>query len=333
MLLKPNPDFTALLKNCASPDRAVSLAAQEGYAQAMQTTLRQGLLVGDIVRMIYMQYPLGDENYLEFPLDMLAPGEEDEYIAYTQPGTGKIPEKHIEGDYVRVPYYRTANSLDWDLKFAQQANYPVMNRIAEIFQAGFVKKTNDDGWAVLIAAAADRNILIYDADAGAGQFTKRLISLAKVAMKRNAGGNSATLKRGKLTDVFFSHEGEEDVRAWGVDQVDFLTQREIYTAEDGAQSLTKVFGVNLHALDEFGEGQVYQQFYTDSLGASLQASDLELAIGLDLQNQDSFLMPIKEEVQVFNDDQMHRRQRMGIYGWAAQGFGALDARRVIALSF
>ncbi len=334
MLLKTDVHFEALLRDCASPVRATALAAQDNFALAIQGTLRQGLLVGDVVRDIYMQQPLGENEYLEFPLDMLAPGEEDEYIAYTQPGTGKIPERHIEGDYVRIPYYRLGNAIDWDLKFARQANYPVMNRIMEIYQAGFVKKINDDGWAVLISAAADRNILIYDADAGAGQFTKRLISLAKVAMRRNGGGNTASLKRSKLTDVYCSPEAEEDIRAWGIDQVDEVTRREIYTAEDGSGTLTRVFGVNMHALDEFGEGQVYQQFYTDSLGASLQAADLELVVGLDLQNRDSFWMPVKEDVQVFNEgEQAHRRQRQGIYGWAAVGFGCLDTRRIIAMSF
>lgn len=333
MFLKTSPEFDALLRDCASSNREVAFAAQDNYALAIQNVLRGGLLVGDNLANIYTQVQLGNNEYQEFALDMLAPGEEDEYIAYTQPGTGLIPERHIEGDYVRIPYYRLGNSIDWDLKFAASVNYPMMNRVAEIFQAGFVKKTNDDGWAVIISAAADRNILIYDADATAGQFTKRLISLAKVAMRRNGGGNATSLKRSKLTDFFCSPEAEEDVRAWSIDQIDDTTRREIYTAEDGSATLTRVYGVNMHTLDEFGEGQIYQQFYTDSLGASLQASDLELAIGLDLQSDDAFYMPIKSGVEVFSDTSGHRRQRAGLYGWSAHGFGCLDTRRVIALSF
>jgi len=71
-----------------------------------------------------------------------------------------------------------------------------------------------------LAAGVDRNILVYDADAAAGQFTKRLISLLKVVMRRNAGGNSASIKRGTLTDLYLSPEGLEDIRNWGVDQAD-----------------------------------------------------------------------------------------------------------------
>ena len=326
--------YEALLMRCGSNDRNVALAAQTEFAQALAGTLRQGVLVGDVVRNLYTQIPLGPgQHYLEYPLDILAPGEEDEYIAYTQPGTGRIPERHIEGDYVRVPTYKLANAIDWDLKFVQNVNYPVMNRIVEIFQAGFVKKINDDGWSVLISAAADRNILVYDADASAGQFTKRVVSLAKVAMRRNGGGNTGSVKRAKLTDIFGSPEMGEDVRNWGIDQLDDVSRHAIYVANDGDTVLTQVFGVNIHELDEFGEGQVYQAFYTDQLGASLEASDLELAIGLDMSNKDSFVMPVKQDVQVYNDDTMHRAQRQGIYGWAEVGFAVLDSRRVIAISF
>jgi len=334
MFITTEPKYEALLKRCASPDKNMSLAAQAEFAQAVAGTLRAGILVGDVVRQLYTQIPLAaGQTYLEYPLDILAPGEEDEYIAYTQPGTGRIPERHVEGDYVRIPTYRMANSIDWDLKFMESVNYSVMNRIMEIFQAGFIKKINDDGWSVLISAAADRNILVYDADANAGQFTKRAVSLAKVAMRRNGGGNTASLKRSRLTDIFGSPEMSEDMRNWGVDQLDDTSRRIVYMANDGDAPLTQVFGVNIHELDEFGEGQVYQQFYTDQLGASLQASDLELAIGLDLSNSDSFIMPIVQEVRVFNDDSMHRAQRAGVYGTFSAGFGCLDSRRLIAISF
>ena len=50
------------------------------------------------------------------------------------------------------------------------------------------------------------------------------------------------------------------IRNWGVDQVDEITRREIYTAADGTVN-TESFGVNLHDLDELGEGQEYQDFY------------------------------------------------------------------------
>jgi hypothetical protein len=197
----------------------------------------------------------------------------------------------------------------------------------EVLEGAFVKKMNDDGWHTLLAAGVDRNIVVFDSDAANGQFTKRLVSLMKTVMRRNGGGNSTSINRGKLTDLYISPESMEDIRNWGIDQVDEITRREIYVANDG--TLNRVFGINLHDLDELGEGQQYQLFYSDILGATLPGSKSEMVVGLDLRNRDSFIMPIREEVQIFEDDTLHRQRRAGYYGHAEVGFAVLDNRRVL----
>jgi hypothetical protein len=200
-------------------------------------------------------------------------------------------------------------------------------------EAGFTKKMNDDGWHTILAAGVDRNILVYDADATAGLFSKRLVSLMQTVMRRNSGGNSASVGRGRLTDIYLSPEALEDIRNWGVDQIDDVTRREIYNAAPDAAVVTRVFGVNLHDLDELGEGQQYQNFFSGDLGGAVQGSDLELVVGLDQSMNDSFVMPVKQQLQVFEDPTLHRQQRAGYYGWAELGFGVLDNRRIILGSF
>ena len=186
---------------------------------------------------------------------------------------------------------------------------------------------NADGWHTLLAAGVDRNIVVYDSDVSDSQLTERLVSLMKTVMRRNGGGNSTSANRGMLTDLFVSPEAMEDIRNWGIDQIDEITRREIYTAADG--SLNRVFGVNLHDLDELGVGQEYQAFFTTSLAASMPGSDTEVVVGLDMRKRDSFIMPIRQEVQIFEDDTLHRQKRAGFYGWAELGFAVLDNRRVI----
>ena len=183
----------------------------------------------------------------------------------------------MEGDYVMVPTYTVASSIDYLLRYAREARWDIVGRAMQVLEAGFVKKMNDDGWHTLLAAGVDCNILVYDGDAANGQFTKRLISLLK--------------------------------------------------------TITRVFGVNLHDLDELGAGQEYQTFYTDQLSGTLQGSDSELIVGLDLNKNDSFVMPVKQEVQIFEDDALHRHQRAGFYGWAELGFAVLDNRRILLGSF
>ena len=56
-------------------------------------------------------------------------------------------------------------------------------------------------------------------------------------------------------------------------------------------------------------------------------------MGLDLGSRDSFIMPVKQEVQIFEDDSLHRHQKAGLYGWAEIGFAVLDNRRVLLGSF
>ena len=330
-LVRPDEQFIELLKQSGSNDKAVALEAQHEMAKALQEPLRQGVLVGDILGNIFQSIVMEPGTTSEFPLDLLAPGEEDEFVAYTNPGHGRIPERQVEGDYVMVPTYSVSASIDWLLRYAREARWDVVGRAMQVLEASFVKKLNDDGWHTVLAAGVDRNIMVYDADATAGQFTKRLVSLMKTVMRRNGGGNSASISRCKLTDMYLSPEALEDIRNWQVDQIDEITRREIFMAADGG--ITRLFQVNLHDIDELGESQEYQSFFTNQLSGSLQGSDLELVVGVDLAADDSFIMPVKQEVQVFEDDNLHRHQKAGLYGWAEIGFAVLDNRRVLLGSF
>jgi hypothetical protein len=264
---------------------------------------------------------------------LISPGLEGEHVAYTNPGHGRIPERAVESDYVTIPTYTITSSIDYLLRYAREARWDVAARAAQVMEAGFVKKMNDDGFHTLLAAGVDRNILVYDGDATAGLFSKRLVSLMQTVMRRNAGGNTGSANRGRLTDLYVSPESLEDVRNWGLDQIDEVTRREIYSATEGGAPITRIFGVNLHDLDELGEGQEYQDFFANGLGGAVQASDLELVIGLDQGASDSFIMPMKQALQVFEDPTLHRQQRVGYYGFAELGFGVLDNRRIILGSY
>ena len=330
---RPSDEFIALLRKSGDADINVAAAAQREFAKALELPLRKGVLVGNILGDIFETINVEAGSTTEFPLDLVSPGLEGEHVAYTNPGHGRIPERSVEGDYVMIPTYSIASSVDYLLRYAREARWDIVARAMQVMEAGFTKKMNDDGWHTLLAAGVDRNILVYDGDATAGLFSKRLVSLMQTVMRRNSGGNSASIGRGRLTDIYVSPEALEDIRNWGFDQVDETTRREIYTAPTGGAPITRIFGVNLRDLDELGEGQEYQSFFVNELGGAVQASDLELVVGLDLSTRDSFVMPVKEQLQVFEDPTLHRQQRAGYYGFAELGFGVLDNRRVILGSF
>jgi hypothetical protein len=232
-----------------------------------------------------------------------------------------------------IPTYSITSSIDYLLRFAREARWDIVGRAMQVLEAGFVKKMNDDGWHTLLAAGVDRNILVYDGDATAGMFSKRLVSLMQTVMRRNAGGNTGSANRGRLTDLYVSPEALEDVRNWGFDQISDATRTAIYNAGGDGAPITSIFGVTLHDLDELGEGQEYQDFFTTSLSGGLAGGDAELVVGLDQGANDSFVMPMKQAVQVFEDPTLHRQQRAGYYGFAELGFGVLDNRRILLGSF
>lgn len=322
-----------IVKRVGSIDRSESEQATQQLTQVAKAELREAILSGDILQQYNIFTPVQLERDASpiWPLDILSPGEEDDLVAFTNPGHGRIPEAQLEGSYVTVPTYQIAGAIDWLLNHMRNGRTDLMSRYLEILNYMFVKKINDDGWHTIIASAVDRNILVYDADATAGQFTKRLVSLAKLVMRRNGGGNTSSINRKTLTDIFMSPEGIEDMRNWGVDQVDEVTRRELIMASDGG--IRRIFSVNLHDLDELGVGQEYQYFYTNTLGAAVQASDTEMCIGLDLNDDLNFVMPIKQELELFDDPTLHRSQKGGMYGWAEMGFANLDNRSVIVMSY
>jgi len=330
---RPSDEFIALLRKSGDADINVASAAQREFAKALELPLRKGVLVGNVLGNIFETITVEPGSTTEYPLDLVSPGLEGEHVAYTNPGHGRIPERSVEGDYVMIPTYSITSSVDYLLRYAREARWDIVGRAMQVMEAGFVKKMNDDGWHTILAAGVDRNILVYDADATAGLFSKRLVSLMQTVMRRNSGGNSASVGRGRLTDMYLSPEALEDIRNWGLDQVDEVTRREIYTASEGGAPITRIFGVNLHDLDELGEGQEYQNFFDNDLSGDLEANDLELVVGLDQSGNDSFVMPVKQTLQVFEDPTLHRQQRAGYYGWAELGFGVLDNRRVILGSF
>lgn len=327
---KSDPQMDAILRAAGSTDLQISHSNQRELAKALTLPLRQGVMKGDIIAGIFEPIDFQPGAAVEFPLDFLAPGTEKDFVAYTIPTVGRIPERHFEGDYVMVPTYDVGHSIDWNLRYARDCRWDVVSRALEVLEAGFVRKANNDGWHTLLAAGKGRNIVGYDDAAVHGLFTKRLVALMKTLMRRNAGGNSTSINRGKLTDLFLSPEALEDIRSWDVSQIDEVTRREIFLAggEDD-MSLTKIFGVVLHDIDELGDGQEYELYYENTLSGTLPTDKDEIVVGLDLRTRDSFVMPVRAEVEVFEDINFHRQRRAGLYAWGEHGFAVLDSRRII----
>jgi hypothetical protein len=173
-----------LLKRSASSDETVSRAALRQISVALELPLRQGIMSGDILGNIFESITLEHGTNPEFPLDFLSPGSEDLFVAYAVPAHGKLPEQQIESDYVTVPTYEVGQSMSWLNKWAKNARWDVVSRAMQVFEAGFVKKLNDDGkefmdelfetFAQIVHATSDDYELVYDINHGLALARKKI---------------------------------------------------------------------------------------------------------------------------------------------------------------
>lgn len=344
MLKKYDPRAINALKATASSTEAVRSVAQQAFAAELNFPLRQGIFDRDNLGAIYERQLLAPGAQANYPLDFIKPGDEKNFIAFTMPKQGRIPERHVEGDELWVPTFKIANAIDWDIRYAEEARFDVIMRAVRVYEAGFVRKINSDGWRTILGGADGRGLIVSAVGASAftgstivptpvaGQFTKELISRMRTTMVRGAGGNG---NAGRLTDVYLSMEAMEDIRAWDTTEIDEFTRREIFVSKE--YGLASVYGVVLHEMTEFGEGQEYETFLSTTLARShrtvASVALKEFCIGLDLSTMDSFVMPIRKELETFEDPTLYRQQRAGIWGIMEHGFACLDSRRVLLGEF
>jgi hypothetical protein len=213
----------------------------------------------------------------------------------------------------------------------RDARWDVVARMTQVLEGMFVRKMNDDGVRTILAAAVARNVVPYDDASTAGLFTKRLVAVGQTYMRRYGGGNSASNERSELTDMYISPEARQDVLSWDLTQVPDSIRTQIWTNWESG-GLAKIGPVTIHDWDELGVGQDYQNYYSNVLGGTLPSDKTELAIGLDLKNRDSFVMPVRAEPEMHEDMTFHRQRRWGMYGWAECGWGVLDSRRCLAMA-
>lgn len=345
---KPTPEEDRVLRASADPRPEVAQAAMRQLAEtftdalegagyggdsAKAEVIRKGVPAGDNVSWIYREKKFDGSRTYEFPLDLLTPGSEGRHIAYTIPVIGKMPTRHVESDYVNIPVVDYGSNISWDLRYAEEADWDIVGRAMQVYEAGFTLKFNKDGWHVILSAAKNRNLTVLDSAATAGLFTKRLVSVAQLYMKRNGGGNVTSVERAGLTDICLSEEGIEDVRSWDLSQVDDVTRREIYMAGEGDSEVTRIFRTNLRPMTEFGVDQEYQNYYEDVLGGTMSGSKVEIAVGLDMKRPWAFVSPKRGGLQTFEDMSLHPHRRAGVYGWQSRGFSGLEQRACLVLQF
>lgn len=331
----PGPRMIEILKRAGSTDLAIAAEGKHQLAKALELPLRQGVLKGDIQGDIFEQEVFQSGVSIEYPLDFLTPGTEDEYSAYTIPAQGRIPEMHVQGDYIVVPTYEVGASIDFATKYARDARWNILGRAMQVLEGSIVRKRNSDAWRTIIFSGYNRFLNVYDDKVSPGFFSKRLVELMKTVMRRQAGGNSSSVNQGRLDRLYVSPEALGDIRTWDVTQVDPFTRRELYVPED--LDRMNIFGVEIRSIVELGVGQEFEQYYETKFGGVLptytlngsSATKLEIVVGLDLSHDGTFMHPIRQEWEIVEDPTLARQRRISLWAMEESGWLQSDGRRCL----
>jgi len=134
---------------------------------------------------------------------------------------------------------------------------------------------------------------------------------------------------------------------WTETDIDPVTRREIFQAA----GMGSIWNVQLHVFpclggpgkfningstssygiflgdgaDDYGDYHLDNPNVCDANGQVTTAGETQIW-GFDMTANDSLVMPVRQEFQIFEDPTLHRRQKQGFYGWEEVGFAALDSR-------
>lgn len=325
----------ALLRETADPNPDISRAAMHELAKAVELPLRKGFFIGDTVGAIFEREDLEPDAAPKYPLDFVGPSGERDYAAFLISDEGMIPDRLVKGSEVTVDTFQLGNAISWKLQYARVARWPMVERALKVFRDGFVQKVNDLGWKVILTAIGNRVDTKYSSVTG-GAFTLGLLSDMQLKMKRGI-----EFAQNTLTDLYVSSEVMKDIRDFATTtSIDFLTRREIFQAvprpdgNGGEMILPTIYGVRIHELKQLGVGLDYNTTFntnnTNLSGFSNTAD--EIVVGLDMtpEGKSNFVMPVRRDLEMFEDPTLHRAQKAGVYGWMELSFALLDDRRALA---
>lgn len=337
-----------LLKAVGS--QSENLTLRKAVAQAITVPILQQVRDMSLARQLFTVEVLGPGAQAAYPI-----ADDFEGVVFVLPKVGAVPQNFIElaGEEIVVPTFKVGTSCDWALEYARDGRIDIAQRCMKVAARTIVDYEEESAWRVLVPSVtsafpgkgllAPRPAPIVEIAGGAseGFFSKELLNSMMTKMKRN---------RRTLTNLYMAPEDMADLREWSESQVDELTRNAIFNSG----GLSSIWGVNFHEVHQLGGQGIYNingnastggifkvgsgGSFNDYTPTTANVVDANLAVttpgetqiyGFDLSVNDSLVMPIKQELQLFDDETLHRKGKQGFYGWQEYGIAVLDPRMLV----
>lgn len=317
------------------------------FAQALTTPILQEIREASVARQLFTEERLAPGAQAVYPV-----ADDFEVPVWVLPGLGYAAQNFVEGvgEDVYVPTFTINSAVQWKLTYARDGRVDIAARAARNMAREVAQYEEESAWRVIVPAGTTdfagqgllkaRSAPIYEvaaASPGAGFLSKELINKMMVGMARNDR---------TLTNLWVSPEDAADIREWTDTDIDPVTRREIFTAA----GMGRIWNVQITELKHLGavgkfnindstssygifkeSGNVFNDYaltnpnVVDANGQVTTLGETQIW-GFDLSVNDSLVMPIRQEFQVFDDPALHRKQQQGVYGWEEIGFACLDSR-------
>lgn len=157
---------------------------------------------------------MGNIDKAEFPLDFVGKPSERGVVS-VMPNHGHVPAMRakVPDGIVDIPSYTIGTSLEWPddhmlvksttnelmcikKKFFNKLKHTPVDPLT-LIENNWIEKIETDGWHTVLAAGVERNIAFVGSE-----FNKSYVSKMKVVMRRNGMGNSTSVRRNRLTDLY-----------------------------------------------------------------------------------------------------------------------------------
>lgn len=362
-------ELKTLLVNCASKNKDVAEHARQTVADIYSASLSRVLAPRQNARLIYGDPVIvGPDDPREVPIDTYFNIGEGAFKIWSNGWAGGLSYNELSGeDEYRIRPFNLSSAIAWDLKYAEKAVLPVVQKGIQRLYAELGVKTDWLAFTPLMQALGSARtggrahvIPSINKAAGSGhRFVIDDVNNLKVLMARlnQSWANGGTVGGdAELSDLFLSPEMMGNVR-----QMAYNPQN-TYGIPDSAESTAlglpddirssifqsggtaSIWDINLHQMKELGVGQPFTQLfysYYNPAGANPAAppfvpSTDEVIIGV-ARNLDAFAHFIESDdrnatFRLEVDDQHFRRARkFGYFGEIWQDFVVGNNRAVVGL--
>lgn len=213
--------------------------------------------------------------------------------AWIMPGRGQVPQNIVSGAELHIPTFEIATSVEWKLQYARDGRFNVAQRAVEKARDAIVEVEEEAGWDTIRAAVMPEKVV---EPVGEDYLSRKALNEGFRAMQKERGYN--------VTVVAVNAVRAGDIRDWNGEDVDDTTRREIFKAA----GMGSVWGARIMIVDRLADDEVYL-FDTTRMG----------------------IMPIREEIQTFDDPSAINKLRVRVVAFEEVGFAVVDPKAIVRI--